>query len=93
MGNQVWEMNEWGKCQRKNLNHLVPDSHQVIYRLVSGTQTGQQRNSSGGNNSTTNPDDDLLDPEMDDWDSLIHNLCRASSTNSCNGNLDLLIIY
>ena len=91
MANQVWEINEWGRCQRSSLKHLEPNAHSVLYRLVSGGQgnsggkgQGRSQGTHNGTNST-NPqdDDDLFDPEnlenLDDWDNLINNLCRSSS--------------
>lgn len=85
MSNHIWEINEWGRCQRSSLQNLRPNAHIVIYRLVSSaqqqTRTGRGPTGVGGCNSTAGSpnDDDMFDPEMEDWDSLIHNLYRNSS--------------
>jgi len=79
MGNHVYEINDWGRCQRSSLKHLKPNAHSVIYRLVS---SGQQQGGKGRPGPPGGPppeeEDDLLDPEMEDWDSLINNLYRTS---------------
>jgi len=80
----IWEINEWAKCQRKNLQHLKADSHSVMYRLVAGSGNGNQNSHGHGK------DDDQftgsIDPDNDDWDSLISNLCKGPScATSRNG--------
>ncbi len=69
----IWEINEWAKCQKKNLLHIKADSHNVMYRLVAG---------GGGNGSGQQPSpgthDGQHDDPDDDWDSLINNLCKTS---------------
>jgi hypothetical protein len=90
MGNQVWEINEWGKCQSESLKHLNANSHNVLYRLVSGGQGQKQSRQSQSSGNPNNPsEEDLLDPEMDDWDSLINNLCRGagSATGASNSSM------
>lgn len=41
----VYDITEWAGCQRKNLKHLRPNSHNVQYRIVLGKQ-GQAGGSS-----------------------------------------------
>ncbi|CAG7703272.1 unnamed protein product [Allacma fusca] len=104
MDSSIWEVNEWASCQKKNLKHLQPDSHNVMYRLVAGggnnpssssskySNKGQTDPNSFRNNcdnssfNYSSPGDDAngsfedpLEPEMDDWDTLINNLFRSSN--------------
>lgn len=38
MDGAVYDITEWAGCQRKNLKHLRPNSHNVQYRIVLGKQ-------------------------------------------------------
>ena len=74
MDSHVWEINEWAKCQKKNLHHIKADSHCVMYRLVAGGgNNGQQSSGHSGDGQFH------IDPE-EEWNSLINNLCKASNS-------------
>ena len=55
MESSIWEVNEWASCQKKNLKHLLPDCHSVMYRLVAGGGNGPGGNHSGGSSSSSAP--------------------------------------
>jgi hypothetical protein len=75
----IWEINEWAKCQKKNLMHIKPDSHCVMYRLVAGNGTNQQGQHQTPNCGTgPGTDGHFHVDQEDDWDSLINNLCKSS---------------
>ena len=119
MESGIWEVNEWASCQKKNLKHLLPDCHSVMYRLVAGGGNGPGGNHSSGScppGSTNNASnggtccsgghktskapptcshhangwdefgapspEDSVDPDLDDWDSLISNLVRNPGSGS-----------
>jgi len=73
----IWEINEWAKCQKKNLLHIKPDSHCVMYRLVAGNGNNQQSQQPAANCTSTTPDGHFHPNHDDDWDSLINNLCKS----------------
>lgn len=76
----IWEINEWAKCQKKNLLHIKADSHCVMYRLVAGGGNGGQQSPGGG----AQDGQFHADPE-DDWDSLINNLCKTGGVPGSKG--------
>jgi len=89
MESQVWEINEWARCQRKNLKHIKADSHLVMYRLVAGA--GDNANSNGSTKNKCDEDHHNAGgpgpADVDNWDSLINNLCKGSSgSTKVNGN-------
>lgn len=49
MDGAVYDITEWASCQRANLRHLRPNTHQVQYRIVLGKQANGQSSSTNNN--------------------------------------------